>query len=68
MINEKAAALIEGAIDAQVEAMRIAATAATGRMLPADLAAAPLMIAAAGLRPAFRRVRANSRRLRRRGL
>lgn len=65
MINEKAAALIEGAFDAQVEAMRLAAAAATGRLLPADFAAAPATIAAAGLRPAFRRVRSNSRRLRR---
>lgn len=66
MIAEKTAALLEGTWDAQVEAMRIAGEAATGRLAFADMAAAPARIAAAGLRPAFRRVEANSRRLGRR--
>ena len=58
---------IEGAWDAQVEALRIAGQAATGRLQLDDLAGAPADIAAAGLRPAFRRVKANSKRLHRRG-
>ena len=65
MISEKAAAMIEGAFDAQIETMRIAGAAATGRLPFADLAGAAANIAAAGLRPAFRRVKANSRRLQR---
>ena len=65
MVSEKTAALIEGAFDAQIEAIRIAGDAATGRLQFADLAGAPASIAAAGLRPAFRRVKANSRRLHR---
>lgn len=66
MVSEKAAAAFEGAWDAQVEALRIAGRAATGRLQLEDLAEAPADIAAAGLRPAFRRVKANSRRLHRR--
>jgi hypothetical protein len=66
MVSEKAAAAFEGAWDAQIEALRIAGAAATGRLQLSDLAAAPADIAAAGLRPAFRRVKANSKRLHRR--
>ena len=66
MMSEKAAAAFEGAWDAQVEALRIAGQAATGRLQFDDLAGAPADIAAAGLRPAFRRVKANSKRLHRR--
>ncbi len=66
MISEKTAAVLEGSWDAQVEAMRIAAEAATGRLAFTDMAAIPARIAAAGLRPGFRRVKANSRRLGRR--
>ena len=68
MINEKAAAMFEGGLSAQAEAMRLAGAAITGRLQASDLAIAPVSIAAAGLRPAFRRVRSNSRRLRRRSL
>jgi hypothetical protein len=67
MVSEKAAAIVEGAWDAQMEALRIAGQAVTGRLELSDLAGAPADIAAAGLRPAFRRVKANSRRLHRRG-
>lgn len=66
MMGEKAAATLEGMWDAQVETMRIAGEAATGRLAFADMAAAPARIAAAGLRPSFHRVKANSRRLGRR--
>src|SRR5262245_59514465 len=65
MISEKAAAAFEGAWDAQIEALRIAEQAATGRLAFADLSGLPAHLATAGLRPAFRRVRANSKRLRR---
>lgn len=67
MVGEKAAALIEGVWDAQLEALHIAGKAATGQLHPTELAVLPAQIAAAGLRPAFRRVKANSRRLHRRG-
>ena len=67
MVSEKAAAAFEGAWDAQVEALRIAGQAATGRLQLDELAGAPADIVAAGLRPAFRRVKANSKRLHRRG-
>jgi hypothetical protein len=66
MVSEKAAALVEGAFDAQVEMVRLAGAAAAGRLHPIDLANAPAAIASAAMRPAFRRVRANSRRLHRR--
>ena len=66
MVSEKVAAVIEGALDAQVETMKLAAAAATGRLKLDEFASAPVSIAAAGLRPAFRRVRANSRRLHKR--
>jgi hypothetical protein len=65
MVSEKAAAAFEGAWDAQAEMLRIAGEAATGKLQFADLAGAPADIAAAGLRPAFRRVKANSKRLHR---
>ena len=65
MVSEKAAAAVEGLWDAQVEALRIAGDAATGRLAFADLASLPAHVATAGLRPAFRCVRANSKRLRR---
>lgn len=66
MVSEKAAAMIEGMWDAQVEALHIAGKAATGQLHPTELAVLPAQIAAAGLRPALRRVKANSQRLHRR--
>jgi hypothetical protein len=65
MVSEKIAAVFEGAVNVQVEAMKMAAAAVTGRLTMRDVAAAPATIAAASLRPAFRRVRANSHRLHR---
>lgn len=65
MIDEKAAALVEGTLMAGMEMVRLAGAAATGRMRPDQLATAPIAIAAAGLKPAFRTVRANARRLNR---
>ena len=65
MVSEKFAAVMEGALDAQLETMKFAAAAVTGRLKLDDIAGAPVTIAAAGLRPAFRAVKANSRRLHR---
>jgi hypothetical protein len=65
MVGEKIAAVFEGAVDAQVETMKMAAAAVTGRLTVDDVAGACVTIAAAGLRPALRRVKANSRRLHR---
>lgn len=66
MVSEKATALAHGLVDAQREMMRLSAAAMTGRLGFADMAQVSAAIAAAGLRPAFRTVKANSRRLSRR--
>jgi hypothetical protein len=63
MVSEKAAAMIEGVFDAQREMLRLTDAAVSGRLDLSDLASAPSSIAEAGLRPAFRVVKANSRRL-----
>jgi len=63
MVGEKAGAIIDGAFDAQKEILRLAANV---MRRPFDLAAmtqTSTSIADAALRPAFRRVKANSRRL-----
>jgi hypothetical protein len=63
MVVEKTGALVEGAFDAQKELLRHAAKA---MRRPLDLMAmtqANTSIVDAALRPAFRRVKANSRRL-----
>jgi hypothetical protein len=65
MVSEKSVALLKGALDANLEMMRTAGAAMTGKLDIEGLAGAPAAIAAAGLRPAFRTVRANSRRLHR---
>jgi hypothetical protein len=65
-VPEKMAALYEGALKANVEAVRIVGEALTGRLSAAEFVEAPLAIAAAGLRPAFLTVRENARRLGRR--
>jgi hypothetical protein len=65
MVSEKFTAVIEGAFDAQLETMKFVAAAVTGRLELDDFAGAPVTIATAGLRPAFRAVKANSRRLHR---
>jgi hypothetical protein len=64
MVDEKAAALIEGSLDAGMEAVRAWSAAAMGNFAP--LLDAPLAIANAGMRPAFRTVNANAKRLNRR--
>src|SRR6185295_6808048 len=66
MVDEKTAAFIEGSIDASMEAYRAFGAAMMGQFAP--LMNAPLAIANAGLKPAFRRVNANAKRLNRRAI
>ena len=66
MVDEKTAAFIEGCVAANMEAVRMFSAAAMGEFAP--LANAPLSIASAGLKPAFRTVNANAKRLNRRGM
>ena len=66
MVDEKSAAFIEGCIAANIEAVRMFSAAAMGQFAP--LANAPLTMASAGLKPAFRTVNANARRLNRRAI
>jgi hypothetical protein len=65
-IPEKAAAMFEGALQANAEAARLIGDAAMGRLSASELAEAPFAIAAAGMQPAFRTVHANAKRLGRR--
>jgi hypothetical protein len=66
MVDEKAAAMIEGSLDASMEMVRAWSAATTGNF--AALFNAPLAIANAGLRPAYTRVNANAKRLNRRAM
>jgi hypothetical protein len=63
MVTEKAGAAVAGALDGQRMAVRLGADALAGRLTPADLATAPAAIAVASLKPAFSKVRSNSKRL-----
>jgi hypothetical protein len=64
MVSEKASAMVEGAIDAQREILRVAIAAMMNPLDFLAMAQTPVSIADAALRPAFRRVEANSVRLR----
>jgi hypothetical protein len=66
MVGEKLAAGVEGGLNAGVQAMHIMADIARGKLGPAEFLNAPSAIMNAGLQPALRRARANSRRLNRR--
>jgi hypothetical protein len=66
MVDEKTAALIEGCVAANMEAVRMFSAVAMGQF--ASLWNAPMAIASAGLKPAFRTVNANAKRLNRRAL
>jgi hypothetical protein len=68
MVDEKLAAFVEGSLRANVEVMRLAGAAATGRLRPQDVPGAAASIAAAGLQPSFRRVNVNAKRLNRRAV
>lgn len=67
MVSEKAGAILEGAIDAHREISRLAIAAMRNPLDVHAVARTPLSIADAALRPAFRRVQANSVRLRKPG-
>ena len=60
MVAEKASAAASGMVAAQTETLRIAAKTFTGKKTPH----ASTAVAAAALKPAFRTVKANARRLR----
>jgi hypothetical protein len=66
MVDEKAAAFFEGCVAANMEAIRMFSAAAMGQFAP--LLNAPMTIASAGLKPAFRTVNANAKRLNRRAM
>ncbi len=63
MVSEKTSAAVEGFFDAQKEMLRLTGAAMTGRLDFEKASDAAASIAAAGMRPAFRTVKANSRRL-----
>lgn len=60
MVSETAAAAASGMVAAQTETMRIAAKALTGKRTAHTSTA----VASAALKPAFRTVKANAKRLR----
>lgn len=64
MVDEKAAAVIEGSLDAGMEMLRAWSAATMGNF--DQIFNAPLAITNAGLKPAFRTVNANAKRLNRR--
>jgi hypothetical protein len=66
MVSEKTSAMVEGAFNVQREMVRLAGAAMTGRLDVSQMQDAAVAIASAGLRPAMRTVKANSRRLSRR--
>jgi hypothetical protein len=66
MVAEKTAAMVEGAFAAQMEIVKLTGAAMTGSLRVQDIPHIPAAVASAGLRSAFRTVRANSRRLSRR--
>lgn len=63
MVSEKAGVMIEGAFDANQEFLRLAAQAIVRPFDLAGMTQTSASIMGAALRPAFRRVKANSRRL-----
>jgi len=66
MVNEKTTAFVAGCVAANMEVMRIWSAAAMGRLGPAR--SAPVAIAQASLKPAFRKVKANAKRLNRKAV
>jgi hypothetical protein len=66
MVAEKTTAAVDGFFAAQKAMIRLGGAAMTGRVDVTAIPEAFASIAVAGLRPAFRTVKANSRRLRRR--
>ena len=66
MVAEKTAAMVQGAFAAQMEIVKLTGAAMTGSLKVDDIPHTPAAVVAAGLRSAFRTVKANSRRLSRR--
>jgi hypothetical protein len=66
MVAEKTTAAVDGFFAAQKAIIRLGGAAMTGRVDVTAIPEAFASIAVAGLRPAFRTVKANSRRLSRR--
>lgn len=66
MVAEKTAATVDGFFAAQQATMRLSSAVMTGRVDFAAIPEAFAFVAVAALRPAFRTVEANSRRLSRR--
>ncbi len=66
MVDEKGAAFIEGCLDAGMETVRAWSALASGQF--EAILNAPFAITNAGLKPAFRRVNANARRLNRQAM
>jgi len=66
MVSEKLKAAADGMAAGHAEASRLATAAMTGRLGHAELSAAPASVAHAALKPAFRTVKSNAKRLRRR--
>ena len=63
MVSEKIAAMVTGAAAGQVEMLRIATSAFTGRLTASDVQKAGSHVTHAALAPSFRTVKRNSRRL-----
>jgi hypothetical protein len=66
MVSEKIVAMMQGAFEAQMELIRLTSRVMTGSLGSKQIMEMPAAIAGAALRPAFRKVKANSRRLGRR--
>ena len=63
MMDEKSVAFVDGCVAANIEMLRVFSAAAIGQFEP--LFNSPITLANAGLRPAFKTVNANARRLNR---
>ena len=63
MVSEKTSAFLDGILDGQREIVRLTVEAIIGRLAFEDMPHVAASVAAAGLQPAFRTVKANSRRL-----
>ena len=63
MFNEKAAAFFEGVAAAHLKTMDVAMSSLTGQLKFTDFTTLSVQIASAACGPAFRAVRANSKRL-----
>ncbi len=67
MVSEKIAAATSGAFEVQKAAMRLSRDVALGNVSPGRAAQAAAELGAAAAKPALRTVKANAKRLRKRG-